>query len=90
MRAMQLTSSEMYSPETSDEQQANLAGHMEMLMGMLGTYSIALDVVRTIGEAALQGLANTGIRVPEAAPILAPDGSVLSQPHKPRSKRKGS
>lgn len=87
LQALGMTSAAMADPNLNEEQQEDLSLHMDRLMDMLGQYSIALTVLRTIGGAALQGLANTGIRVPEAAPILGPDGEILAKPRKPRQKR---
>lgn len=84
LQAMGMTSMEMAKDGVTAEQAEDLSEHMDYLMNMLGQYSIALTVLRTIGGAALQGLANTGIRVPEAAPILGPDGEILAKPRKPR------
>lgn len=87
LQALGMTSASMADPSLTEEQQEDLSLHMDRLMDMLGQYSIALTVLRTIGGAALQGLANTGIRVPEAALILGPDGEVLAKPKKPRKPR---
>lgn len=72
----------------SEQEAAQLSQQMEFLLTMSGNYTLALRVLETIGGAALQGLAQTGIVVPPS-PILDQDGEVISVvPNgKPRRKR---
>lgn len=73
----------------SEQEAAQLSQQMEFLLTMSGNYTLALRVLETIGGAALQGLAQTGIVVPPS-PILDQDGEVISvvPQDKPRRKRK--
>ena len=59
---------------TQDEQEAfQLDQQVEFLLTMAGQYTITLRVLETIGGAALQGLAQTGIQMPPAPTLIVPE-----------------
>jgi hypothetical protein len=71
------------------EQEYSLIQETEFILTLTAQMTIALRVVEQIGQGALQGLAQTGIRVPDPSPILGADGEVLARPKKARTSRKG-
>jgi hypothetical protein len=75
------------SPLTEQEEY-ELLQQTEFILTLSAQMTIALRVVEQIGQGALQGLAQTGIRVPDPSPILGPDGEILAKPKKERKPRK--
>lgn len=74
--------------QTEDEAEAyELDKQMEFLLTMTAQYTICLRVLETIGGAALQALAQTGIVVPQGPTLVGADGSELGRSRKPRKKR---
>lgn len=82
----------------NDEEAYNLDQQMEFLLTMSGQYTIALRVLETVGGAALQALAQTGIQMPPPPTLIVPDtditetltdasGQPLIQGRKPRKKK---